>query len=654
MFWVFAVIAVVSVSLLIREKLLSRRTDGQYRMLADASPAAIVVIDDETVLYANSRVVSIVGGGDRGAVVGRPVAEVLAPETAQLAREAVEAVNECRQLVSLKDVPVAGRNGAVVRCDILMVPAVFDGVDAVQCTFHPVDEKHAAMLALHETEERFQRFFEDMPVPMYRTRPDGTIVHANAAMGAMLGIAHTDDLVGVSAASFYTEPGERARLAEVQVGTGLLEDQISMLRTRDGRDIWVRDSSHTIVDGGSEVFEGALVDVTKELLSTRELELRAMQQQSLAHIAQAGLRSLDIGEVLQEAVDQVCAVVSADCAVIAQDQENEGLITTALAYGVDSAKQRERVQLAIEDEVAAMPATGAPIESVFGDDQAGFNGVLIRLVSPANSYGVLAIAGSDLDISGQDFDYLRATAATLTSALWRSRARARLSHLVRAKDEFVASVSHELRTPLTVVAGLALELEHSWRSFQPDETAEFISLIADQSREMSDLIEDLLVAARADIGKVPIYPEDVDLRLCVDQVVESCARTDRARMQVRGDAIIGRVDPVRCRQVIRNLLTNAVRYGGPHIRVLVRREGSVAHISVFDDGQGIAEDDREKVFSAYERAHTTAGVPGSVGLGLTVSRKLTELMGGSIRYRYEGGSHFDVSLPLAEVAVTAD
>ena len=87
---------------------------------------------------------------------------------------------------------------------------------------------------------------------------------------------------------------------------------------------------------------------------------------------------------------------------------------------------------------------------------------------------------------------------------------ARLEELVRSKDQFIASVSHELRTPLTVVAGMADELSAGWNEFGDGEINELLGLMVEQSRDMTDLIEDLLVAARADIGKVAVSIEEVE------------------------------------------------------------------------------------------------------------------------------------------------
>lgn len=647
--WVALALAIVSVALLIRGRSRSNGDDAQYRAIVDGAPFGVVVFDGDKVLYANQQVVGFVGFDGPVGVIGRTFEEILAPETAEIARAGYNEIVATQQPVKVKDFPVTGRNGSTVRCDLRFVPVEFNGQQAVEGAFTPVDEMHEVELALRETEERFRRFFEDMPVPMYRTRVDGTIVHANKALAAMLGIADPAELTGVNAADFYADDGERQRLAALQREQGLLEDQISLLIGINGNRIWVRDSSHTIDDGDGQIFEGALVDVTEGQQATRELVLRARQQQALAHVGEAALRSTDAGEFLDEAVEQVCEVVGAEGAVLAREHEGGGLLVTSAAYATDSIRRREHVLAYLQDHVglAAEPGSVVQLPPESGGDNDQLEGIAVRIAGSSAPYGVLAVCGSDLDLAGDGRTFLAAVATMLGSAIDRTRARARLERLMRSKDEFVASVSHELRTPLTVVAGLALELDSGWRGFSADEVAEFISLIADQSREMSDLIEDLLVAARADIGKVPIHPEAANLRVSIDQVVAVCSLADRARIKVVGDNVFGKVDPVRFRQIVRNLITNAIRYGGPRIEIRVKAREGQAVVSVFDDGIGIPEAERERVFMAYERAHAAGGVPSSVGLGLTVSQQLTEMMGGEISYRYEGGSIFTATFVAA-------
>lgn len=227
---------------------------------------------------------------------------------------------------------------------------------------------------------------------------------------------------------------------------------------------------------------------------------------------------------------------------------------------------------------------------------------------------------------------------------------------MRSKDEFLASVSHELRTPLTVVTGFAQELLDETDSISEQESRELLGVIADQSRELSNIIEDLLIAARADIGAVAIVPEVTDVSAAVEQVIAGCVCTRGERDSIVRDMqpAFAEVDPTRLRQIVRNLITNALRYGGPTRRVVIRAEGGLVTIDVRDDGPGIPPEDRVRVFEPYERASDFGGVAGSVGLGLTVSRKLARLMGGELSYSYiEGESSFKIVFPEALVPVEA-
>jgi signal transduction histidine kinase len=112
-------------------------------------------------------------------------------------------------------------------------------------------------------------------------------------------------------------------------------------------------------------------------------------------------------------------------------------------------------------------------------------------------------------------------------------------------------------------------------------------------------------------------------------------------------------DPTRVRQIVRNLITNALRYGGSTITVTTGSRGETAYVQVRDDGPGIPEEKRDRIFEPYESAHEAVGMPGSVGLGLTISRKLARLLGGDLSYRSDGGSLFELTLPAADHVASA-
>src|SRR5690606_2480421 len=113
-------------------------------------------------------------------------------------------------------------------------------------------------------------------------------------------------------------------------------------------------------------------------------------------------------------------------------------------------------------------------------------------------------------------------------------------------------------------------------------------------------------------------------------------------------------DPARLRQVLRNLLTNAERYGGPNVAIFVDVEGDFVVVDVVDDGAGIPRRDWDRIFEPYQRAHDAPGQPDSVGVGLAISRQLATLMGGSLDYRYSDRSVFRLRLPVARRVGTSD
>jgi signal transduction histidine kinase len=217
-----------------------------------------------------------------------------------------------------------------------------------------------------------------------------------------------------------------------------------------------------------------------------------------------------------------------------------------------------------------------------------------------------------------------------------------MSELIQAKDEFVASISHELRTPLTAVVGLSAEVISG--GLDGAERDELIELVAAQAQEMSHIIEDLLVSARAGMGTVAVALDHVDLNAELAVALDGVG-IDLLELPDSLPAAVG--DAPRIRQILRNLLTNLERYGGSKRRILGGVEGQRVWLEVRDDGDGVSGEDSTRIFEPYASAHS--GVAGSVGLGLSVSRQLAELMGGSLTYRRDGGeSVFRLELAVAQ------
>ncbi len=230
----------------------------------------------------------------------------------------------------------------------------------------------------------------------------------------------------------------------------------------------------------------------------------------------------------------------------------------------------------------------------------------------------------------------------------RKAAEERLIALMQSKDELIASVSHEIRTPITAILGFAQLLHSDSTDFTEAEQAEMLQVLINESTDIANIVEDLMVAAKADIGKLEVMRVPVDLRAQAAQVLETWNQTVVGHIQVSGESVRCVGDPVRVRQVIRNLVSNALRYGGDDIRVVVGSHESTGFVLLADDGPGVPPDDVKHIFEKYERGSQAPGLTEALGLGLGISRRLARLMGGDVTYRHtDGETVFELALPLA-------
>ncbi|NIA24869.1 MAG: hypothetical protein GWP04_04805 [Gammaproteobacteria bacterium] len=223
-----------------------------------------------------------------------------------------------------------------------------------------------------------------------------------------------------------------------------------------------------------------------------------------------------------------------------------------------------------------------------------------------------------------------------------------LTDVLDAKDQFIASVSHELRTPLTSVLGFAEVLRDQAGGLSSDERAELVAAIADEASDLAAMIEDLLVMGRAEHGTLTVVAVPVDLRAQAIRVLEALNLTSKIPIETACPAARALADRGRVRQIIRNLVTNAVAHGGGNIRVVIKPVEEMLAVEVIDDGAGVPPEDSEKIFQPYYRSHTVVGKPGSIGLGLSVSRTLARRMGGDLSHRVvDGENTFQLTLPVA-------
>ena len=263
---------------------------------------------------------------------------------------------------------------------------------------------------------------------------------------------------------------------------------------------------------------------------------------------------------------------------------------------------------------------------------------------------MLVNAAPVLDAQGN----IVAAVSTIIDISERNQLLKREREAVYARNEFLSVAAHELKTPITSLRGFAQILlrqlnKHGTVDMAQLQTA--LTTIDTQSDKLSRLLTQLLDISRLESGRLVLDRVETDLAVLIRGVVEQAQRnTQRHEISVVApETLVAHVDPLRIEQVLVNLLDNAVKYsptGGPIRAELRVVAGRTVQFIVSDNGIGIPEDRRSRIFERFYQAHGN-GYLGGMGLGLFITQQIVELHGGQISVEAgdAGGSRFIVTLP---------
>ncbi|MDX2086482.1 MAG: PAS domain S-box protein [Kofleriaceae bacterium] len=225
-----------------------------------------------------------------------------------------------------------------------------------------------------------------------------------------------------------------------------------------------------------------------------------------------------------------------------------------------------------------------------------------------------------------------------------------------AKSEFLSSMSHELRTPLNAILGFAQLLERDRKNPLDTRQLERLRHVLRGGEHLLRLIDDVLDLAKIEAGGITISIEPVELAEVLAQVVTTLepmatrAQIAIAPLQLATASLRVRADRTRLAQILMNFGSNAIKYGkrGGRVELRVERHPTSVRVSVVDDGIGIPAAQQARLFEPFQRAGQEAGPIEGTGIGLTISKRLAELMRGGVGFTStEGaGSEFWIDVPL--------
>jgi signal transduction histidine kinase/DNA-binding response OmpR family regulator len=406
------------------------------------------------------------------------------------------------------------------------------------------------------------------------------------------------------------------------------------------------------------------------------------QLEALGQIGQAVSSSLDLDQVLTMIVTHAVELTEADGGSIFEFDEFTEEFHLRTTYGTsdDTAEALRVIHMKLHETLvgrAALERKSLQISDLREVDcdphlqvllEGGWISVLaVPILRDHQIIGALVIrrksVGGFADEAGELLETFagQSAVAILNARLFAEleRKSAQLEVASRHKSEFLASMSHELRTPLNAVIGFSDVLLERLFGELNEKQEEYVRDILSSGRHLLELLNDILDLSKieADRLELEFAPFDMQplLEDCILMVREKAARKGLSIQLVVGDEV-GSVeaDELRVRQVVVNLLSNAVKFSHTRIDVVASSDGPTLTVRVGDDGPGIASEDQNLIFEAFQQGKRPSREEGT-GLGLTVSRRLVEKHGGTLTVDSElgKGSTFTFTIPTAPEAQVA-
>jgi PAS domain S-box-containing protein len=629
------------------------------------------------VVDVNETTLRMFGATDKQALLDS-LGSVFVPETREVFAQELIALAEGRTTFEAESVLRTLHGDRVDVLVSITFPMIGEPSDSVLVTLTDITLQKLAEQARRDSEALFHEMADTAPAMLWISDPSGawtflshqwyelTAQQPESALGlGWLNALHPDDRDSAAQAVFEATDERRPFHFECR------------LSQPDGDPRWtiIAGQPRLGIDGELLGFVGSAIDITERRKAEEAVIDEVHTRETLSRVGAALASELDPDTLTQAAIDAATALTSAQWGVfffaVTDDSGNtvnhhavSGLPKNAFpdSSDVSATRSRRRAIVRIDDLLAVEPMETAEIDRRWLPQD-----LLVR------SYLFVPVVSRTGEVrGGVCFGHTRANvflpkheqlasgiAAWAALALDNASLYKEAQEANRAKDEFIATLSHELRTPLNAMLGWA----HMLRAnvLPPETQRRALETLERNVRTQAQLVDDLLDVSRIVAGKLHIKSDEVDLAT----VVMSAADTIRPSTVAKGlefsvvvnpdYRVIVTGDADRLRQILWNLLTNAVKFTpkGGVVEIELQSTDTAASVIVRDTGQGIRPDFLRHVFERFRQADSTASRRhGGLGLGLAIVRHLTEAHGGSVSAESAGenkGATFTVHLPVRDV-----
>ena len=477
----------------------------------------------------------------------------------------------------------------------------------------------------------------------------GMIVYANEAFIRTKGATRPDQVIGHRVDEFFGPKTDRAALvamrAEVAAGRPARVEYISY--RIDGSHYYTEASARPLLDESGTTTHYVMVqrDVTEQVLRGVQLTMQNERLTAITSIARTLFGSLEPSVLVDALLSGVHELIDGSATLYAPRPRGGFAATTDLALRDDAPVGDAFVGLASRSDVCVLDDLEERAAVRVPGSGGGTAYVLdVQRSAPFSTADVFAIG-----LLGQYF-----AVAARNVELYQELASRRdaVVELNQIKNDLIAMLAHDFKGPLTTIVGFADVLADDDR-FDP-EARQYLGMISSSAMRLASLATDTLALSRLEHNELALNLDSVDLVALVRDVVRVFSVTRPIDLRVMGGTLVVTGDAARLRQVLENLIGNAIKYspGGEAIEVALRARQGGVEFSVRDRGIGIPDHERAKLFGRFARASNARALGiGGTGFGLYLAKTIVDLHGGSIDVEsVEGqGSTFRVFVPARPV-----
>lgn len=508
------------------------------------------------------------------------------------------------------------------------------------------------VFGLRTAERKYRTIFENAPLGVFRSSPEGRLLEVNPMFAEMMGYDSPEEMqqeIQNLAQDLYLDPHSRERVLKAIIhGPGLITVE-DVFKRKDGASVEVAIHARAVQDekGRVRFYEGMIEDISQR--KEREETERRRVQEHMALVENAP----DVISRFDREL-QIRFVNPAVKSVTGKTPDNY------MGKTVDETDLPSKFKTLLKEAVSKVFQSENEIKLVSDFPPASEAAYFEHRFTPEfradGSVETVLVVSRDITEQVRAERELRSIQARLEEKVAERTRELEISN--QAKSRFLANVSHEIRTPLSGILGMiSLLLTRDI----PDDLKSDLQMVEESALTLSQLINDILDLSKVEADKVELLQEDFHLKNHIRSIAgsfEASLPKKGLSLETHFDPAVPewvRGDPSRLGQILRNLLSNAIKFteqGSVGIFVTLPREHNrelQLEMTVWDTGIGIPEEKRSQLFKSFSQLDPGYSKRyGGTGLGLAISKRLVELMGGEIHYtpREGGGSRFTFTVRL--------